>query len=410
MVIIYEDGTPAIVFLMPGSIYLKALLKTPFSMLTTGAYLAWRHFDGNENFVEWKNNWPYQIFTFLLGFTLVFRCNMAYTRFWESRMAIERMTSEWTDAAIKCVAFDIGNEGSDGDLWRQKIISLFSLLHGSGMATIAEEDLEIEVISGVDPDVIRQMNMMLCRDPVYLVYSWLQVELMERLGAGGLKAPPPITTRIWQSMTRGMQGFNDAMAIKDTPFPFPFAQNIALLLWVFGLTCGYIMCMFVSSEFWVMLLTFMAVFGFNSLNEVAKELENPFGDDDNDLELAVYQQCLNSRLQQLTSLGISFCKAPEYSSLFAPANGRHQKQLESEKPNTPRTAQLSQRNICIFGGTQPAPEDQIPVGLPAVSGRFPGALRKIHLFCARFIDVSDFPARSMGTVGQLWVPQTTRED
>merc|ERR1711874_522268 len=47
------------------------------------------------------------------------------------------------------------------------------------------------------------------------------------------------------------------------------------------------------------LFTFVPVFGMFSLNFVASELENPFGDDDNDLPLAHFQQEMNTSLLML---------------------------------------------------------------------------------------------------------------
>ena len=77
---------------------------------------------------------------------------------------------------------------------------------------------------------------------------------MSRMAEGGLSAPPPIATRIWQSLGNGMNGYNNACMIDDTPFPFPYAQIIALLLVILGVSCGYVMAVFVEHPFWVVFL------------------------------------------------------------------------------------------------------------------------------------------------------------
>jgi len=203
------------------------------------------------------------------------------------------------------VSFDKRSKLPEEDrrIWRSKIISLFSLLHASALGELSERTEELEVINGIDEQAVNQMNLDRVTDDVYLAYAWIQDELMVRISQGGLAVPPPIATRIWQDLTNGMQGYNDAHIILDTPFPFPYAQILAVLLALLTVSCGYVMATFVSSIFWVLFLTATAVATYHGLNEVAKELEMPFGTDPNDLPIAEYQLLLNDRLQQLLFMG-----------------------------------------------------------------------------------------------------------
>ena len=53
-----------------------------------------------------------------------------------------------------------------------------------------------------------------------------------------MAVPPPIQSRMYQEMSNGMLGFNNAMKIHDTPFPFPWLQIVSsLLLFLF---CGVV--------------------------------------------------------------------------------------------------------------------------------------------------------------------------
>jgi len=47
----------------------------------------------------------------------------------------------------------------------------------------------------------------------------------------------------------------------------------------------------------VVFLSILSVTGFVSINMIAIELEDPFGDDANDLPLTDYQEVFNKRLQ-----------------------------------------------------------------------------------------------------------------
>ena len=91
-----------------------------------------------------------QVYTSVLGFLVVFRCSIMYTRFWEGRTNIELMTSKWSIAAMQCVTF--GNYGEDATKddkfymggkfqttedrlkFRHRILSLFSLLNATALA------------------------------------------------------------------------------------------------------------------------------------------------------------------------------------------------------------------------------------------------------------------------------------
>jgi len=119
--------------------------------------------------------------------------------------------------------------------------------------------------------------------PVHLVLSWLQRLIIARRKAGGLAADAPIVSRIHQVISDGMLGYAQALKIVDTPFPFPYAQlNAVVCLVNLGLM-PIIIADKVGNE---VVAAFVAFFGLTilfSLNEVARDLEDPFT-----TELGVY--------------------------------------------------------------------------------------------------------------------------
>lgn len=380
--IIYEsDNLYKVIFRLKGSVYIPTFQNSLLSMLIAGGLCIVREYDKSP-FSNFENAWSYSVFTFVLGFVLVFRCQMAYKRFWDGREAIEAMTSEWVDAAIKCVSFDKRAKLPEENirLWRSKMVSLFSLLHGVALSALSDEDIEMDIITGIDESVTTQINLGKVQDDVYLTYSWIQDELMSRMAEGGLNAPPPIATRIWQSLGNGMNGYNNACMIDDTPFPFPYAQIIALLLVILGVSCGYVMAVFVEHPFWVVFLTGVAVSGYHALNEVAKELENPFGNDDNDLPLENYQAVMNNRLQQLLYLGDSYFAIPQPSAASERRSLAYAKPKPPPQPApivvpSPPAAKPSNNTfrMCINASTEqvvvppmvvPPRVDELPVAIP----------------------------------------------
>lgn len=97
---------------------------------------------------------------------------------------------------------------------------------------------------------------------------------------------PPIQSRMYQELSNGMLGYNNALKIADVPFPFPYAQLLSMLLIVFSFFLPVYMTVFTDSMLVGPLLSFVMFQGIWGLNEVAKELENPFGEDTNDISLS----------------------------------------------------------------------------------------------------------------------------
>jgi len=332
-----------LICIVEGSVYKRVV---PYAMIASIEVLIlkgliyWDIFDSSNVF---EHPYVYQIYTFVLGFVLVFRCNLAYQRFWEGRTCLELMSSKWSDAALQSIIFDnVANKPEmDRRAFRARILSLFSLLHATALARLQDCEQEIEVLEGVDQrDAVMHLNSTEVKDQVFMVFTWVQDTLIRRLGHGGLAVPAPICTRLFQELSNGMLGFNNAAKIHDTPFPFPYAQLITLALLILTFTCGFVMNVFVKSPFWAVLFTFVAIAGYYAINEVAIELEDPFGDDANDLPLNIYQCDYNNRLRPLLRLDEVAYRAPALDAeIMAMANVLQASAIEELVPPPLETLQ-----------------------------------------------------------------------
>ena len=99
--------------------------------------------------------------------------------------------------------------------------------------------------------------------------------ISNRIKEGGMAAPPPVVSRVYQELSNGLLGFQQAQKVADIPFPFPYAQIVQYMQLAFVLSCPFVVISFVSSVIPAMIFTFLAVFCYVSLNEVAAELEDP---------------------------------------------------------------------------------------------------------------------------------------
>lgn len=304
-------GLP-IIFQLVGSVYPKV---TPQACFAAAVTLALKIAE-DEDIVAiqdvFDHNYAYQIYTFILGFLLVFRCNTGYQRFWEARTTLEIMSTKWSIACMQSIVFDMyGEIKSDGrrieerKAYRYRICSLFSLLSATALANVHEskKHTKFDVLEGINKkQALESIHGKEVKSEVYLAYTWVQDVLTRRRDEGGLSIPPPIASRIFQELSEGMLGYANAAKIDATPFPFPYAQLIELSLAIMMVTIPFVVNDQVEGLVVATFIAGGAVAGYYSVNEVAKILEEPFGHDMNDLPLQQYQKEFNARIASLVHL------------------------------------------------------------------------------------------------------------
>lgn len=137
---------------------------------------------------------------------------------------------------------------------------------------------------------------------VIMVLGWITQSVVIYRQSGWLKVQPPIMTRCFQELSTGMLAYYQASKVTLVPFPFPFTQMITGLLTIFLFVAPVMVTQFTMSAVMSPLLTFFVVLGFQGMNEIASELENPFGDDANDLPLVHMHRDFVAGLQSLSNM------------------------------------------------------------------------------------------------------------
>ncbi|CAE7737829.1 unnamed protein product [Symbiodinium pilosum] len=237
----------------------------------------------------------YGAFSLVLSFTLVFRCQQAYQRYTASAKAMHTMSSEWIDACGSLLSFVKVSKKSTGE--RQQfegvLVRLFCLMHACAMEDLCNKGdhfklLDIEAFVTEDLALLKQpANANTLENPksmqIQYVFIWIKYLIVQGIDSGLLSIPPPILTRVYQEIGAGMAEFHEAQMISMWPFPFPYAQ-LSLFLSVLHLFLAPIIMVKYTSGVWAAaLLTYISIVCVMSLNIIGVELENPFGEDTNDL-------------------------------------------------------------------------------------------------------------------------------
>eukprot|EP00931_Biecheleriopsis_adriatica_P072741 TRINITY_DN47155_c0_g1_i1.p1 TRINITY_DN47155_c0_g1~~TRINITY_DN47155_c0_g1_i1.p1 ORF type:complete len:555 (-),score=87.97 TRINITY_DN47155_c0_g1_i1:187-1851(-) len=118
-------------------------------------------------------------------------------------------------------------------------------------------------------------------DRTGIVMNWLIRKLAKI--SPDINIAPPIQSRMYQELSNGMLGFSNALKIADVPFPFPYAQLLMIILCVWTCFIPLYVMQFTQSFFIGPIMAFLLFVGVWCLNDLATELENPFGSDSNDI-------------------------------------------------------------------------------------------------------------------------------
>merc|ERR1719261_1251427 len=136
-----------------------------------------------------------------------------------------------------------------------------------------------------EPSPEERFSLLKADNKVDLVHSWIIEAVSCASLEGRILTQPPILSRVYQELSNGMLGFNQAYKIALVQFPFAFAQMLTLFLVAFLFCCPVAVFVFTGGEFLTPLFTFFTVLGFWGIHEIAVEVENPFGIDANQLPL-----------------------------------------------------------------------------------------------------------------------------
>eukprot|EP00210_Caulerpa_lentillifera_P008030 g7667.t1 len=133
-------------------------------------------------------------------------------------------------------------------------------------------------------------------DRVQTVMSWIHRLILRRRREGGLAVEPPVLARVHHLLSEGMSGYDQCRKTAETQFPFPWAQLVVFCLFAFAATAPFVITAFVPEPALAVALDVILVVTSYALNEVARDLEDPFLYDPNDLPLATYQYDFNEKL------------------------------------------------------------------------------------------------------------------
>jgi predicted membrane chloride channel (bestrophin family) len=195
----------------------------------------------------------------------------------------------------------------DKDQWTklsnvQKVFRNFRMFFGANRSdeerTRYNAARPIPVIGGVSDNEIRFLQM--ARGPyakTQLCWQWLsEFCIREHLAGSTGDVGAPIISRIIQFLGDGMIFYNHSRKIMFIPFPFVHAQLSVLFVVIMIPAIPLLMDQYTENVYLGALLTFFTVMCLSGVDEVAREMENPFRNVPNELPLVTLQAQFNEGL------------------------------------------------------------------------------------------------------------------
>jgi len=207
----------------------------------------------------------------------------------------------WPHVDPDAYGADVRKGWSQSRSFRTVLSFLLGISRTPAARTLYNAARPFRVVGGVSDAEIEVLQA--ARGPyakVALCTMWVEEFITREHMNGGMGAVgAPIISRLYQFISDGMLGYNQARKIAYIPFPFPHAQITSLFVLVVVALMPVLMITYIDNKFFGFVVNLLTVMCFTGLHEVARELENPFQNVPNDIPLNNFQAQFNEGLMQM---------------------------------------------------------------------------------------------------------------
>lgn len=213
---------------------------------------------------------PHQIVGVTVGFLIVFRTSTSYDRYWEGRRLWGNIVNCSRNLVREAAAY-VGQVGDLAQLVTAYPLALKQHLRGnqdqSELKPLLPEPIFAAVTGAANP-------------PATLAY-YLSFWIQQRRRQGVLEAEQ--LRLLEQHVATIIDSQGGCERILRTPIPFAYAAHIKQLLLLYLITLPFVL---VPRLDWITLPIMLVIsWGLLGIEEAGVEIEDPFGDDPNDLPI-----------------------------------------------------------------------------------------------------------------------------
>ena len=225
----------------------------------------------------------------LVSFFIVTRTNISYGRYMEGRALLGAAMRSVREISQTSAALTVKAKGPQWAEWRGRVSRRAALLLRALACVLHHPDERERVLAMpclLADEQARLRKMCPGADkmrPVLVLALWLRRELAS--APDGAVLSGPAASSLQGHVNEFISSYHGLMKLVGTPIPFPLAQiSLAFILcWVFTLPLALLSVMTVRAA--ITGVTFAITAAFVGLLKVSVELDDPFGDDPNDIDV-----------------------------------------------------------------------------------------------------------------------------
>lgn len=231
-------------------------------------------------------------YNLVLGLLLVFRTNTAYERFWEGRKAWAALTTNIRSLGYLIWVAIAEVEPKD----REKKVSTLRLLVAFAIATklqLRQQPVNHELEALMTPDQFLKLKAVKST-PLQLAV-WIG-DYVQQQYKRNLVNPNQLTAT--NMLVNGLlEALTTCERIVLTPIPLAYAIYLKRLLLIYCISLPFQVVN--SLQWWTIPIVATLSFVLLGIEQIGTEIENPFGDDENDLPL---EEICNTILNNIEDL------------------------------------------------------------------------------------------------------------
>ncbi|MBD3636276.1 MAG: hypothetical protein HUJ25_02955 [Crocinitomicaceae bacterium] len=227
----------------------------------------------------------YSLVGFVLSLLLVFRTNTAYDRWWEGRKKWGELVNNTRNFAIKVASMTTSKEI---DEFFARMIPNYAF----AMKEHLREGVDLDELE-LTPEEEKELEA-IAHKPSYIA-KWMYAKLDQ------MKADGDLTQEEFLSMDTNLKTFSDIIGacerIKNTPLPYSYSNFMKKFIFIY--VCTMPLAFVNAFGYYSVLITVFVFYVLVSLEILAEEIEDPFGNDPNDLPTDELSQKIRDNIKEL---------------------------------------------------------------------------------------------------------------
>ena len=231
----------------------------------------------------------------VLGLLLVFRTNTAYERFWQGRQLWGTIVNTVRNFARQIWVAVEENNSADRE-GKEEIMRLLVAFAIAGKLHLRGENVNRELEGYMPKDWYEKLKKM-NHPPIHIAF--LIGDYLQHQYERGCINPYQLTAmlRLLDKMVEALTGCE---GILKTPIPLAYSIHLRQLLLIYCLSLPFQIVN--EFHFWTGIVVALISFTVFGIEEIALEIENPFGYDPNDLPLDAICTTMYRNIEDLITL------------------------------------------------------------------------------------------------------------